>query len=126
MVGDRVNGFGFQGAKEVAANDEGTAAPYSWPGNPSVAVAANFDLAAELTNEKAAARRTRRVVGAINECVSIVVCVRGIARDCDGPRPERNQHSAAGFGIGKNGLGFAAGLLVFAAGSVELVGNVSI
>ena len=73
MIGDGIDGFGSQGAEEVAANDEGTAAPYSWPWNRGVAVTADFDRAAELANEKMSARGTRRVVRAINECVSIIV-----------------------------------------------------
>ena len=74
MVGNGVNGFGSQGAKEVAANDEGTTAPDSWPGNWRVAVAADFDGTAKLAYEKTPARRAGRIVRAFNEFVSVIVC----------------------------------------------------
>ena len=74
MIGDGIDGFSSQGAQQISANDKGAAAPNSWPGDRRVAVAADFDGAAELTDHEPATIGARWIVWAVNKLVPVIVC----------------------------------------------------
>ena len=88
MIGDGIDGFGSQGAQQVSTNNEGAAAPNSWPGDRSFAVATYFDGAAELTDQEPATIGARGIVRAVNKFVPVVVRERRVARDRDGTGAE--------------------------------------